>query len=232
MAIEFKDIKRKLEFISPEKLLENDKNAFKQLEGEAWESLLESIEAKGIIQPIIIRKDKTIVDGHNRRRAALHFGYEFVPVLTILDKLSPEEEQEFVDQLNNFRRHMTYGDKKQYVKAKYWDIIRVKHSGGKGDGKSNFNTAEYISKKTGLGKSLVFKIMTDLKKDAETEKIASGKVKLKNEDFQKGYRLFVKYQKRETEKLNIEKELREMKSEIEKIAPLKYFVRYQKENQK
>lgn len=66
MAIEFKDIKRKLEFISPEKLLENDKNAFKQLEGEAWESLLESIEAKGIIQPIIIRKDKTIVDGHNR----------------------------------------------------------------------------------------------------------------------------------------------------------------------
>lgn len=47
---------------------------FDDMEGEKWEEFLESIRSRGVIEPIVITPDKTIVSGHQRVRACQELG--------------------------------------------------------------------------------------------------------------------------------------------------------------
>ncbi len=47
---------------------QNDKY-FDDITGGKWEDLLQSIRRRGVIEPIVITEDKTIVSGHQRVRA-------------------------------------------------------------------------------------------------------------------------------------------------------------------
>lgn len=51
---------------------------FDDMSGEKWEEFLESIKTSGVIEPIVITQDKTIVSGHQRVRACKELGIETV----------------------------------------------------------------------------------------------------------------------------------------------------------
>lgn len=51
---------------------------FDNMDGEKWTEFLESVKTSGVIEPIIITQDKTIVSGHQRIRACKELGIETV----------------------------------------------------------------------------------------------------------------------------------------------------------
>lgn len=61
---------------------------FDDLEGELWESFVADIKNRGIEQPITINQHGTIINGHQRWRAAKELGLETIParVLYIYDE--------------------------------------------------------------------------------------------------------------------------------------------------
>ena len=52
---------------------------FDDMTGEKWKEFLESIKTRGIIEPIVITPDKTIVSGHQRIRASHELGINHIP---------------------------------------------------------------------------------------------------------------------------------------------------------
>lgn len=51
---------------------------FDDIVGESWEDFLKSVETSGVIEPIVITSDKTIVSGHQRIRACKELNIEEV----------------------------------------------------------------------------------------------------------------------------------------------------------
>lgn len=51
---------------------------FDDITGESWDAFLESIRTSGVIEPIVISQDKTIVSGHQRVRACDELGIDTV----------------------------------------------------------------------------------------------------------------------------------------------------------
>ena len=56
---------------------------FDDMSGEKWSEFLSSVKMRGIIEPIVITKDKMIVSGHQRVRACKELGIDniFLPRL-------------------------------------------------------------------------------------------------------------------------------------------------------
>lgn len=71
-----------MEFMDVKKLKPHRDNSFyfDDMEGEPWSAFLESIRTSGIIEPIIVTQDLTIVSGHQRVRAAKKLGIDQVAV--------------------------------------------------------------------------------------------------------------------------------------------------------
>lgn len=59
------------------------------------ESLAESMKRHGLLHPVVVKKDGTLVAGHRRLEAAKHLGWETIPVTTIEveDLLSAERDE-------------------------------------------------------------------------------------------------------------------------------------------
>lgn len=53
---------------------------FDDMEGQKWKEFLESVKTSGIIEPIVITQDRTIVSGHQRVRACKELGIDSVNV--------------------------------------------------------------------------------------------------------------------------------------------------------
>ena len=53
---------------------------FDDMTGTKWEEFIKSVETSGIIEPIVITDDYTIVSGHQRTRACIELGIEEIPV--------------------------------------------------------------------------------------------------------------------------------------------------------
>jgi hypothetical protein len=228
--MEYKQLGLKLVYRKTEELNPNDeKSAFKPLQGDEWNSFVANVKKKGILVPILIRKNGDIVDGRNRRAAALHWGFESVPCLEIKDNLTSTQEQELVDELNNARRHMDDKDRKDYIKEKFWDIIKTKRTFHTGE---KFDIYKHIASKTAIPEGTVRRLITEIRKDEEARKLATGEKKIPEEDFRAGYREFIKYQAKEKELANVRSEVDEMKKKIERYAPLQFFKQYQKKQQK
>ena len=45
---------------------------FEDITGAKWDEFIESIKDRGIIEPLIISQNNTVVSGHQRLRAAKH----------------------------------------------------------------------------------------------------------------------------------------------------------------
>ena len=73
------DLKEYDILISELKPLPNHEKYFPEIKGKNWIYFLDSIQHCGIIQPILITRDNTIISGHERVRACKDLGIETIP---------------------------------------------------------------------------------------------------------------------------------------------------------
>ena len=71
---------------------------------EEYEKLKQSIEENGLYHPIIVNKDGTILDGHQRYKACKELGIE--PRLEVKEFKNEYEEKIFVFEVNIRRRQL------------------------------------------------------------------------------------------------------------------------------
>ena len=85
---------RQIMNISPNALKPHPRNEefFSNAEGEDYQRLKESIQELGVLTPLRVSSDMTIVSGHQRWRAAKELGLESVPV-EIDEGLRDEDEK-------------------------------------------------------------------------------------------------------------------------------------------
>ena len=103
------------------------KEFFSDLEGESYEILKLSIEKYGILRPIVIAPDLTIVVGHQRWRAAKELGLETVPV--VIDAALNDETAKIRALFdNNWRREDTPENQRKALAA-YVEMFGLKHGG-------------------------------------------------------------------------------------------------------
>jgi hypothetical protein len=126
-----------IQFVSPAKLKVNPLNVsfFKEESGEYFQQLREDIEKRGIIVPLIAKKDDVLLAGHNRLRTARALQMENVPVQYVLDELPANAEQEFIIKDNLFRRQFTSAEWIELYKKLYPDFDEQVHQETRGGGR-------------------------------------------------------------------------------------------------
>lgn len=72
-------------------------------------SFIESVRAKGILVPLVIKPDGTIISGHRRWQAALALKMEYVPVQVVEYKSELDEREAIID--FNRQREKTFSQK-------------------------------------------------------------------------------------------------------------------------
>lgn len=65
---------------------------FDEISGEEYERFKKSIQEDGLLSPLIVAPDMTIISGHQRLKACKELGYKSVPVI-IKDDLEDEDEK-------------------------------------------------------------------------------------------------------------------------------------------
>ena len=70
----------------------------RRMTNKQYEDLKNSLEKFGLVDPIIINSDNTVVGGHQRLRIMRELGAEFVPTVRV--NLSKEDEKELNIRLN------------------------------------------------------------------------------------------------------------------------------------
>ncbi len=98
-----------VQYVSPSKLKPNPFNQdfFREESAEYFNNLRKDIQERGIIVPLISKRDDTLLAGHNRLRLAQELGLENIPVQYVLDALPKNAEQEFIIKDNLFRRQFS-----------------------------------------------------------------------------------------------------------------------------
>lgn len=93
----------------PKTLKPHPENAtlFQEQDDLYFNRLRDDVRERGILVPLQVKPDKTLLAGHNRLRVALELGLERVPVQYVEDTLSPEQEREFLIKDNLLRRHLS-----------------------------------------------------------------------------------------------------------------------------
>lgn len=94
---------------TPQRLRVNplNSNFFSEETPEYFENLRQDVKERGILVPLVARKDGTLLAGHNRLRIAQELQLSLVPVQYVLDELTEESERKFVINDNLLRRQLT-----------------------------------------------------------------------------------------------------------------------------
>jgi hypothetical protein len=113
----------------------NKRNAkyFQAPDGGSIKNLKDDITRRGILVPLIAKKDGTLLAGHNRLIAAKQLKLKTVPVQYVDGKLSESREVEFIIKDNLLRRQLGPEERKQLYRRIYKDlddrILMNNHSG-------------------------------------------------------------------------------------------------------
>ena len=96
---------------------------FDDMTGEKWKEFLESIKIRGIIEPIVITPDKTIVSGHQRVRACKELG---IPTV-MCDVHAYNNEDEVLQDLleTNIRQRGNVGGSSNKVGKRIKELERI-----------------------------------------------------------------------------------------------------------
>jgi len=131
--------------LAPAEVKLSDKNsaAFDPLSKPEFERLKADIAERGIIVPLILKADKTLIAGHNRLRAAQDLGLETVPVQYVETSLSPAQEKAFVIKDNVIRRQLSAAQKEKLIMNLYGAEI---HKDNRGGSRGNQHTGGKIAK--------------------------------------------------------------------------------------
>lgn len=103
---------------------ENEKY-FDNVTGEDYTNLLNSIKNTGVLTPLLVSADMTIISGHQRIKACKELGFESVPCI-IRDDITTEEEK--LEHLisSNFGRTENNPTKRREAAAKYFELCGFK----------------------------------------------------------------------------------------------------------
>lgn len=131
--------------------------------------LKKSIENFGIVEPIVINADNTIIGGHGRKQALISLGIEKVPVYVPTKKLNDKQVQEL-----NVRLNKNIAGEWDFDKLNEWfeDSDLIEWGFG--------NWAESDKEVSEVTYKPIYAINVDLENETEQEK-------LYNELIEKGY---------------------------------------------
>ena len=107
-------------YVSPSVLQSNSHNNFFPEEtARYFEELEEDVRERGVIVPLIAKRNGQLLAGHNRLRVALNLGLPRVPVQYVETQLTEQEEIRFIISDNLFRRQLSNSDKIRLYKHLY-----------------------------------------------------------------------------------------------------------------
>lgn len=159
-----------IRYISPTELITNDSNKFffEEESEQYFTSLKQDIEKRGILVPLIAKKDKTLVAGHNRLRIALELGMQTIPVQFVEKDLTEEEEREFLIKDNLLRRHLSLEQRVTLYRTLFpnfdAEILGENRLKGRAKDTDERLTAEKIAEETGQTKESVQKQLQRIRK--------------------------------------------------------------------
>jgi ParB-like chromosome segregation protein Spo0J len=174
-----RDIQLSIQKVPIGELIPNPLNVqyFKPLADDEMTSLVENIRVNGIHDPLIARRDKTLISGHNRLEAAKKLGLTHVPVRFVLEDMSEQEEIQFIVSDNLLRRHLSTDEKIQLYRVLFPNFDERINVRINAKGLDNVQTldvqplnAAEIAQATGQGVEAVRK---QLQRAKEKEKIVS-----------------------------------------------------------
>ena len=134
----------------------------RRMTNKQYEDLRNSLEKFGLVDPIIINSDNTVIGGHQRLRIMREMGAELVPVVRV--NLSKEDEKEL-----NIRLNKNSGEFDLDILANNFEVDELKDWGFK-DIELGFNTDKI---QTDLSDSieLQYKIEVDVTSEKEQEQL-------------------------------------------------------------
>jgi ParB-like chromosome segregation protein Spo0J len=74
---------------------------------EYFQKLTSDVKERGILVPLVAKRNGTLLAGHNRLRVARNIGLEVVPVQYVQEELTEAQEKIFVVNDNVLRRHLS-----------------------------------------------------------------------------------------------------------------------------
>lgn len=165
-----------IQHTDPHTLKLNELNRYFQEESqEYFDDLTADIRERGIIVPLIAKKDGTLLAGHNRLKVALTLSLKTVPVQYVKEQLSNEQERQYLFKDNLLRRQLSAKDKEELIKQMYTSEISKDRRGG--DRKNKIKTSgevliplpERIEAETGIKAGTAMRILAKIRK-RESEK--------------------------------------------------------------
>jgi len=105
--------------VDPAALKDNDLNPelFKEETPEYFQTLEDDIKERGVLVPLIAKKDGVLLAGHNRLVIARRLGLARIPVQYLESELTPDQERALVIKDNLFRRQLTQEDRLRLYKV-------------------------------------------------------------------------------------------------------------------
>ncbi len=112
-----------IEYLHPSELRANKHNAvlFGIEDDNRTEKLSADIAARGILVPLIAKRDGTLMAGHRRFAIAEELGLREIPVQWVLSTLTEEEEVRFLIKDNAYRRQLSAEEWIQLYQRMYPD---------------------------------------------------------------------------------------------------------------
>lgn len=134
----------------------------RQITKKQFEDLKASIDKFGLVDPIIINSDNTVIGGHQRLKVLRELGAEKIPTVRV--NLSKEDEREL-----NVRLNKSGGDFDMEILANEFDVIDLKTWGFK-DIELGFNI-DKIQDDLSDKIELQYKIEVDITSEKEQEQL-------------------------------------------------------------
>ena len=219
--------RQRIRFIPIMDLKVNPLNKFKEWRGDVFTTNMESIRNRGILVPLIIREDGTILDGHNRWKSAMKMGFEVVPCITVPGFTNDSEEKSYIDLVQNARRQLTKQDWYRMIIRDYGDLIRTdrrgKYKGGLASKDGIKDISSTISQRSGIPRTTVHQLILKARKHFLYLDVKRGIVTIDYSKIESNKKLYMEYTRAIEERSAIRRRIESLEREMNKIADVRYF---------
>jgi ParB/RepB/Spo0J family partition protein len=144
--------------ISALKVHPRNQEFFDDIEGDDYEQFKKSIQEEGIITPLLVAPDMTIVSGHQRYKAAKELNINTIPVI-INEDLKDEDEKLKKLLAANFGRMKNNPVKQRKIAVQYVELCGNKHGGNRPSGHNGNLTLDEIANGLGISKRELSRII-------------------------------------------------------------------------
>lgn len=223
-----------VEWIPVEDLKDNPLNRYSKWTGETLITNKQSIEDKGILVPLIVKKDRTIVDGHNRTAVAKVLGIQKVPCIIVPEFKDTSLEKHFIDIVQNARRQLSENDYTKIIAKDFGNLIFVDNRGKNKSGAlgEEGDVSAYIGKKLAISRTVVHRIIQKIRDAKKFERFKNGNSKSLKEEIESNWDKFEIYNKLVNQRSAIRRKIQSVETELKEIAEISYWKEVAKEKEK